>query len=270
MGHPAFCINPRDGPPYHRADTAASDRAEAAGALGRDGAGQGRSHGLTRVLITAGPTHEPIDAVRFIGNRSSGRVGVELADAASGLGWETTLLLGPSALEPTDSRVDLHRFRTADDLRVLLDRHFPACDVLIMAAAVADYRPARPAGEDAKLRRTGQEMSLALEPTPDLVASCASRRRLGQLLVGFALEPRDELMASAESKLARKGLDLIVANPLKTMDASTIEAWLVGPGGVVSQTPGPIAKADFAGWLVGQLSERRSRRSDGAAASSTQ
>src|SRR5262245_55498974 len=95
--------------------------------------------GGRRLLITAGPTHEPIDAVRFLGNRSSGRLGVALADEAAGRGWTVTLLLGPVSRTPSDSRVRVVRFRTCTDLEGLLAEAAAGCDVLIMAAAVADY-----------------------------------------------------------------------------------------------------------------------------------
>ena len=94
-----------------------------------------------RLLITAGPTYEPIDAVRFIGNRSSGQLGSALADHAAKAGWEVTLLLGPNAILPSDNRVRVVRFQSCQDLQTLLAEHLPDCDTLVMAAAVADYRP---------------------------------------------------------------------------------------------------------------------------------
>lgn len=204
-----------------------------------------------RLLVTAGPTQEPIDAVRFIGNRSSGRLGIALADVAAGRGWTTTLLLGPSCLAPSDSRVRLERFRTTTDLEGLLARELSGCDVLVMAAAVADYRPKLdPAQLQGKRRRSGEGMTLALEPTPDLLAGCASQRRPGQLLVGFALEPREELLASARSKLERKSIDLIVGNPLETMDGESIEAVVLGRDGTEHRTGAAIHKDAFAGWLL--------------------
>jgi len=207
-----------------------------------------------RLLITAGPTHEPIDAVRYIANRSSGRLGIALAEAAAAVGWEVTLLLGPTprTVQSTDLRV--RRFQTTADLEALLRDELPRCEVLVMAAAVADYRP-KPAEAGApigqtKLRREKRNLMLELEPTPDLLAGCAARRGPGQLLVGFALEPRDRLLESAGSKLARKGLDLIVANPLETMDGTTIEATVIARDGRQWSTPGAIDKAAFAAWLL--------------------
>jgi len=211
-----------------------------------------------RLLITAGPTHEPIDAVRFIGNRSSGRLGVSLADEAARRGYSVTLLLGPTHLTPTDSSVRVRRFRTTADLESLLAEEVPNIDVLVMAAAVADYRPrADQTSPGGKRRRTDAGMTLELEGTPDLLAGCSKLRRPGQLFVGFALEPREEMLASARRKLERKKIDLVVANPLETMDGATIEATVLGRPGtcleVGARTPGPIPKEAFGGWLLDRL-----------------
>jgi phosphopantothenoylcysteine decarboxylase/phosphopantothenate--cysteine ligase len=207
-----------------------------------------------RLLITAGPTHEPIDAVRYLGNRSSGRLGVALADAAVRRGWTVTLLLGPTPRMPSDSRVRLHRFRTTADLEGLLATHLPHADVLVMAAAVADFRPrVEPGMLEGKHRRSKDGMALTLDPTPDLLAGCAARRRPGQVLIGFALEPRERLLASAREKLQRKGVDAIIANPLETMDGDTIEAVMVLRNGTDRQTEGAVGKDQFAGWLLDAL-----------------
>jgi phosphopantothenoylcysteine decarboxylase / phosphopantothenate---cysteine ligase len=214
----------------------------------RPGTAAGESR--ARVLITAGPTHEPIDAVRFIGNRSSGRVGVALAEEAARRGWDVTLLLGPTHRTPADSRVLVVRFRTAEELDGLLASHAPRCDVLVMAAAVADYRPKPDAAMLAgKLRRTEGPLTLELEPTPDLLARVAAGRRPGQVLVGFALEPRAEMLGAAKRKLERKGVDLIVANPLETMDGELVEAVVIGRDGSERRTPGVVSKEAFAPWL---------------------
>lgn len=227
------------------------------------------------MLITAGPTHEPIDAVRFIGNRSSGRMGVAIAQAAASAGWDVTLLLGPMTVVPDDARVKVHRFRTCEDLRGLLKEHVGAADVLVMAAAVADYRPkVDPAFQGGKFRRTGQKMVLELEPTPDLLAEVSKTRRTGpsdgQLMVGFALEPRDELLQSARDKMTRKGVDMVVANPLETMDSDQIEGMIVsreggvgGVGGVGGETRpegGRMSKVAFAAWLIERIGERVGER----------
>lgn len=212
------------------------------------------------LLITAGPTHEPIDAVRFVGNRSSGRLGVALADEAARRGWAVTLLLGPVSVAPVDPRVRTERFRTCADLQGLLARHTPGMSVLIMAAAVADYRPkVDPQFFGGKFRRLSTNLTLELEPTPDLLAEVSARRTPGQYLVGFALEPRDELLASARAKLDRKGIDLVIANPLETMDSPTIEAIALGRDGTETRTNGSIAKAEFAGWLMALIESRTGR-----------
>jgi len=219
----------------------------------------GRLH--PRLLITAGPTHEIIDAVRYLGNRSSGRLGIALATEAVSAGWHTTLLLGPiSSAVPapgSDSRLSVVRFLSCSDLQSLLREHAPKADVLVMAAAVADYRP-RPNSmlSEGKFRRTNMPLSLELEPTPDLLAEVAANRRPEQMMVGFALEPRAELLASAKAKLERKKIDLVVGNPLETMDSDTIEAVVLGRDGSETRTPGLMTKTAFAPWLLSIIEKR--------------
>jgi phosphopantothenoylcysteine decarboxylase/phosphopantothenate--cysteine ligase len=216
------------------------------------------------VLITAGPTHEPIDEVRFIGNRSSGRLGTELATEAARRGHRVTLLLGPVMMAVSDTRAKVKRFRTTAELQGLLDKEFPRCDVLIQAAAVADYTLDRveAAGgvkvgdSGGKLRRQKKGLVLHLKPTPDLLARCVEARERagsGQLIVGFALEPAERMLSSAREKLTRKGVDAIVANELKTMDAKTIRAVVVMADGREVDTGKSIPKSRFAGWLLQTL-----------------
>jgi len=181
-----------------------------------------------KLLITAGPTHEPIDGVRYVANRSSGRLGIALAEAAREAGWAVTLLLGPVCAAPPEG-VPVRRFETAADLARLLDEHFPDCDVLIMAAAVADYRPRAP--HAGKLPRTGRPLVIEFEPVPDLVAGCARRKQAHQCIVGFSLEEPDRLSERAAAKLRGKGLDAIVANPLATMGATDICATILTAAG---------------------------------------
>jgi phosphopantothenoylcysteine decarboxylase/phosphopantothenate--cysteine ligase len=203
---------------------------------------------MARVLITAGPTREPIDAVRFISNRSSGRVGVALAEAAVAAGHATTLLLGPTAARPSITDAELVRFDSTADLQEALEAHFPACDVLLMAAAVADYRPA--VVQRGKLeRQAGGTITLELAPTPDLVAGLAAQRRRDQRIVAFALEQPQRLEARALAKMQRKGVDAILANPLGTMEAEAIEPTLLWADGRIIR-PGPMPKADFGPWLI--------------------
>jgi len=204
-----------------------------------------------RVLITAGPTHEPIDAVRYLANRSSGRMGIAIAEAALGAGLDVTLLLGPVSASPPPG-VNTLRFESAGDLEKLLQQHFPTCDILIMAAAVADYRPAASAA--GKLPRTGDRMTLELEPTPDLVAACARARRPEQRIIAFALEEPAVLARRASEKMHRKGVDAIVANPLDTMGASNVSAIIFTSDGQAYMPPSdphrPSSKSEFARWLI--------------------
>ncbi len=208
-----------------------------------------------KVLITGGPTREPIDAVRFISNRSSGRMSVAIAQAAADAGHETTLLLGPveplTLQELPQNRVAVHRFETAAQLQKLLETHWPNHDTLIMAAAVADYRPTTP--QQGKLpRQANQNLTLHLEPTPDIVASMATNKRPGQRIIAFALEENKRLEERATEKRRRKGVDAIIANPLETMDADTISpVWLTATG--QREAPGTLAKTDFARWLIAKF-----------------
>lgn len=224
------------------------------------------------MLITAGPTHEPIDSVRFIGNRSSGRLGVELAQAAVKKGWRVRLLLGPLCTPPTpptpsttskgDSRLTVVRFRTTADLQGLLEAEFPTCDVLVMAAAVADYRPKIDADAlkkaGGKLKRDAAGLTIELEATPDLLAGLKGLKRADQTTVGFALEPAERLEQSAKNKLVRKGLDAIVANELRTMEASSIKASVFVRDGRRIDTDGEMSKAKFGPWLLKVIDEVRS------------
>jgi phosphopantothenoylcysteine decarboxylase / phosphopantothenate---cysteine ligase len=162
-----------------------------------------------RFLVSAGGTREPIDPVRFIGNRSSGRMGLALAERAARRGAEVTLVAANVSLlaPPGVRRVDVE---TAAELTAALDREFSSADVLIMAAAPADFRPKRAAGE--KIHREAHgELELDLEPTEDILAALAARRREGQTIVGFAAET-SEGIDRAREKLERKGADAIVLN----------------------------------------------------------
>lgn len=213
-----------------------------------------RIDGPLRVLVTAGPTHEPIDSVRFIGNRSSGAMGIAIADEAAASGCACTLLLGPTFLTPTHSSIRVLRFRTTADLQALLAQEFPQCDMLIMAAAVADYRPQGPkAGRPSKIPRKRAGLTLNLESTPDLVAGVAAIRKPRQTIVGFALEPEAAMQARAAAKLARKGLDLIVANPLETMESPSIRATVLSAQGVELAQERPTSKRAFARKLTRML-----------------
>lgn len=179
-----------------------------------------------KILITAGPTHEPIDAVRYIGNRSSGRMGVALAQAALEAGHEVTLIVGPvtAAMPAAARRIDVE---TAAQMLDAVQSEFPNHDLLIMAAAVADYRPKQIARE--KLERTGT-LTIECEATPDIVAAAGKLKRPDQRTIGFSLESRGNLSRAGE-KLVRKDLDLIVYNPIETMNSRTVEAVLLWSDG---------------------------------------
>jgi phosphopantothenoylcysteine decarboxylase/phosphopantothenate--cysteine ligase len=217
---------------------------------------------MKRILITAGPTHEPIDSVRFIGNRSSGKMGFALVQACVAKGWDVTFLLGPvGTVPPAIPNVRIERFRTCADLQRLLDVEAAAAELIIMAAAVADYRPKpNPAMSGGKFRRSSEALKLELEPTPDLIAQVAARRVSGQVLVGFALEPRGEMVEAAARKLARKGLDFVVANPLETMDSVDVEGVVVRKDGSIEVAPRLMPKPEFARWLVAMLAASSGER----------
>ena len=161
-----------------------------------------------RVLVTAGGTREPVDPVRFLGNRSSGRMGIALAEAAAGRGAEVTLIAANVAL-PAPAGVRRIEVETAAELAAAARAEFAAAHVLLMAAAPADFRPAEPAA--AKLPRQGS-LELRLEPTEDILAGLAAGRREDQVVVGFAAEHGGDAVARARAKLERKGADLIVLN----------------------------------------------------------
>lgn len=211
-----------------------------------------------RVFVTAGPTEEPIDEVRFIGNRSSGQLGIAVAVAFADLGSDVVLALGPvrtplPAASDGSGRIRVERFRTAADLRAIMARELPAADITVMAAAVADFRPA--ARQAGKMRR-GEARALELELVEDLLSATRAARKPGACVIGFALEPSDELERSARAKLERKDLAGIVANPLETMDAPDIDATVYARDGTVRRAAPPgtrIAKVDFARWLAAEV-----------------
>ena len=177
-----------------------------------------------RVLVGAGRTEEPIDPVRVLTNRSSGRMGFALAEAARDRGARVTLVAGPASVSVPEG-VTLVRVVTAAEMDRALTAAAVEADVVLMAAAVADYRPVRPARE--KMKRVPGRRSLELEPTRDILAGLAANRRKGQLYVGFALETSRGL-ARARAKLAAKGLDLVVLNtPASGIGGDTNEVTLV-------------------------------------------
>ena len=163
-----------------------------------------------RVLITAGPTWEPLDPVRFIGNRSTGKMGLALAKEALHRGASVTLVLGPTALELPHG-MEVIRVQTAADMLAAVASRFESSDIAIFSAAVADYRPAQ--RDPQKIKRKGEELSLQLVPNPDIAASMGQRKTTRQLTIGFALETENELQYARE-KMQKKNLDMIVLNSL--------------------------------------------------------
>ena len=163
-----------------------------------------------KVLVTAGGTREPIDAVRYVGNRSSGRMGFALADEAARRGAQVTVIAANVSLPRTEG-IEYINVETAAELEQAARQAFPETDVLLMAAAVADFRPVAP--HESKITKTGRdELVVELEPTTDVIAALAAERRPGQTVVGFAAEHGEGAAERARAKLERKGLDAIVLN----------------------------------------------------------
>ena len=187
-----------------------------------------------KAVISAGPTVERIDPVRFISNRSSGRMGYELAAAARDAGFEVVLVSGPTSLN-APAGVKLLRVESASEMAAAVKAEAPDADLIIMAAAVADYRPAQTL--DRKLKKSDGELFLKLVRTEDILASLGRAKPAGQILVGFAAET-EELLANARSKLERKNLDWIAANSVAEGFATTTDAvTLLGRDGEVVDLP---------------------------------
>lgn len=168
-----------------------------------------------KVLITAGPTYEAIDPVRFIGNHSSGKMGFELALAAANLGAQVILVSGPTALKVNHSLITRIDIVSAQEMYEVCLQHFDEVDIAILAAAVADYRPSLVANQ--KIKKQNASLHIQLEPTTDILATLGTLKQ-HQFLVGFALETENEV-ANAISKIQRKNLNLIVLNSLKDSGA---------------------------------------------------
>ena len=207
-----------------------------------------------RVLVTAGGTREPIDAVRYVGNRSSGRMGYAVAEEAAALGAEVTLIAANVALPRRgwEGRIRHVEVETAAQLRDVAIAEFPGCDVLVMAAAVADFRPSR--AHDGKLKKSDRdELALVLERTEDVLSGLAASRRPGQTLVGFAAEHGAGALDYGRDKLQRKGLDAVVVNDVSRagigFDATDNEVTIVtadGDEAVPRGTKAEVARAILA------------------------
>jgi phosphopantothenoylcysteine decarboxylase/phosphopantothenate--cysteine ligase len=208
----------------------------------------GNGHDLEgrRLLITAGPTHEPIDAVRFVANRSSGKMGYAVAAEAARRGAEVVLVSGPTRLEDPPG-VEVERVETAAEMRAAVLARFPDVDAVVMAAAVADFRPAAPVA--GKMKKAAGPPELQLEPTPDILAELGELKER-RVLVGFAAET-EGLEEAARKKLAEKNLDLVVVNevgrPGTGFDADTNRAMILpaadGAGSLREWTKQALAAA---------------------------
>lgn len=185
-----------------------------------------------KVLVTAGGTREPIDGVRFVGNTSTGKMGLALAEAAKARGAQVSVIAANVAL-PRPAGVRWIEAATAAQMKSACEREIGDVDVLLMAAAIADFRPASPVEGKIKKRQTGS-LTLELEPTADVLAGLAAARRDGQTLVGFAAEHGEQGLAHARAKLAEKSLDAIVLNDISRSDigfaSAENEVTVIAPG----------------------------------------
>jgi len=214
-----------------------------------------------KVLVTAGGTREPIDSVRYVGNRSSGRMGFALAEDAAALGAEVTVVAANVSL-PRHPRVTYVDVETAAELGAASKEAFPACDVLVMSAAVADFRPA--AAHEGKVKKTGRDdLVLTLEKTEDVLSGLAAARHPGQTLVGFAAEHGAGAVEYGRDKLQRKGLDAVVVNDVSQpgigFDATDNEVTIVTASG--SEHVAKSSKAEIARAILRIVDGLRSRPS---------
>lgn len=177
---------------------------------------QGQKLKGKKALVTAGPTHEAIDPVRFIGNHSSGKMGFALAEALANLGAEVNLVTGPTHQHTQHPRIHVTQVTTAKQMLDACSAYFDAADITVLSAAVADYKPLEVAKE--KIKKKAEDMTLALTKTDDIAAALGKRKHNGQVIVGFALETEQE-EANALKKLEVKNFDLIVLNSLRDAGA---------------------------------------------------
>lgn len=168
------------------------------------------------ILVTAGPTHEALDPVRFLGNRSTGKMGVAIAERLAERGAKVHLILGPSKLHPQHKNISCTRVTAAQEMYELASKLYPECQAGILAAAVADYRPKHISNK--KIKKKAGDLVLELERTPDIAASLGKTKQKGQFLIGFALETNNEL-ENAQRKLSKKNFDFIVLNSLNDKGA---------------------------------------------------
>jgi len=169
-----------------------------------------------KALVTAGPTHEAIDPVRFIGNNSSGKMGFAVAEALAREGADVKLVSGPTTLQVNHPKIELKKVTSAEEMYLACRDVFPASDITVLSAAVADYRPLNKA--DQKIKKTDANLVVELTKTHDIAAELGKLKKNGQIIVGFALETENE-MVNAEKKITSKNFDLIVLNSLNDKGA---------------------------------------------------
>jgi phosphopantothenoylcysteine decarboxylase/phosphopantothenate--cysteine ligase len=210
------------------------------------------------VLVTAGPTEEPLDAVRYISNRSSGKMGYALAEASRRRGARVLLISGPTHTEPPAAHA-FERVRTAGEMADAVFRHADTASVVLMAAAVADFRPTT--AHTGKIKKQDGVPAVKLEPTADILAEISHRRRNGQIIVGFAAETED-LVRNAAAKLRAKRLDLLVANDVSQegagFDVDTNIVTLLFPDGRKIPLE-KMSKLDVANRVLDAVVEIRSK-----------
>jgi len=187
-----------------------------------------------KILITAGPTHEPIDPVRYIANRSSGKMGYALALELAERGAEVILISGPTTLKLKHSHISMIDVETAEEMYQASIKEFPQCDIAILAAAVADFTPKAPSKLKIKKQLNQDEMIISLVKTKDILASLGHTKNKNQIVAGFSLETDHEI-ENAIKKLKTKNLDFIVLNSLNDIDAifgsDSNKITIIGKGG---------------------------------------
>jgi phosphopantothenoylcysteine decarboxylase/phosphopantothenate--cysteine ligase len=201
------------------------------------------------VLVTAGPTYEPIDPVRFITNRSSGKMGYAIADAALNRGARVILITGPTSLTPP-AKAEVIKIETAIQMRDSVLAHFDEADIVIMAAAVSDYKPINASQQ--KIKKDQGPFTLNLELNPDILAELGRLKRKNQIIVGFSMET-ENLIENSKKKLSQKNADLIVANDISKEGAGfgsdTNIVTIIGPFGIIKELP-KMSKYDVANVIL--------------------
>jgi phosphopantothenoylcysteine decarboxylase/phosphopantothenate--cysteine ligase len=258
----AFVVDPGTGRLASKGEWGVGRLAEPSEILAAAGAALAfapRSLDGMRVLVTAGGTREPIDSVRYVGNRSSGRMGLALAEEAARRGADVTLVAANVSLArpPGTCGIDVE---TTSELESAVRERFPDADVLLMAAAPADFRPAAPV-EDKLSREGSSGLSVEFEPTADIVAAVAAERRPDQIVVGFAAEHGEGAVERGRAKLDRKGLDAVVVNDISRadigFDSPDNEVTIVMPDG--EREVGRRPKAEVAAAILDEVERLRTR-----------